>query len=619
MPHIFRKENYIIETKANESRKGVESSVQIYALPWFVNFYLFFHFPQENRLFSTIFAADFSQTDKEMGLFIRKSIEALQAEAKETGSGTLKRVLGPVSLVALGVGVIIGAGLFSITGTVAASYTGPAITLSFIIAAIGCCFAGLCYAEFASMIPVSGSAYTYSYATMGELIAWIIGWDLVLEYTVAATTVSISWSRYMTVFLQGVGIDLPHAFTACPWDGGIVNIPAMIIVVLMSLILMRGTAGSSFFNGLIVFLKIAVILIFVVLGWQFIQNDNYTPYIPANTGTLGEFGVSGIFRGAAIVFFAFLGFDAVSTAAQETKNPKRDMPIGILVSLLVCTILYILFAHVMTGVAHYTDFSGQVGIAPVAVAIEKMGHPDAAGVIQPAYPWLNKAIILAILFGYCSVIMVTLLGQSRVFLSMSRDGLLPPFFSKINQRFRTPVHSNSLFMVLVSLLAGFIPAQVAGEMTSIGTLLAFTLVCAAILIVRKTMPDVPRAFKTPFVPFVPIMGILTCLCMMSFLPADTWIRLVLWMLIGLDVYASYGIHHSKLEYGQKHRKGDIVLNLTGLILSILSVITGLWHQQTVGWDADKTLLTISFVFAFTHCAFYMWRIWKHPHNRTKVS
>lgn len=550
-----------------------------------------------------------------MGLFIRKSIEALQAEAKETGSGTLKRVLGPVSLVALGVGVIIGAGLFSITGTVAASYTGPAITLSFIIAAIGCCFAGLCYAEFASMIPVSGSAYTYSYATMGELIAWIIGWDLVLEYTVAATTVSISWSRYMTVFLQGIGIDLPQAFTACPWDGGIVNIPAMVIVVLMSLILMRGTAGSSFFNGLIVFLKIAVILIFVVLGWRFIQSDNYIPYIPANTGKLGEFGLSGIFRGAAIVFFAFLGFDAVSTAAQETKNPKRDMPIGILVSLLVCTILYILFAHVMTGVAHYTDFSGQVGIAPVAVAIEKMGYPDAQGIIQPVYPWLNKAIILAILFGYCSVIMVTLLGQSRVFLSMSRDGLLPPFFSKINPRFRTPVHSNALFMVVVSLLAGFIPAQVAGEMTSIGTLLAFTLVCAAILIVRKTMPHVHRAFKTPFVPFVPIMGILTCLCMMSFLPADTWIRLVLWMLIGLDVYASYGIHHSKLEPGQKHRKGDMVLNLTGLILSVLSVVTGLWHQQTVGWDEDKTLLIISFVFAFTHCAYYMWRIWKHPHDK----
>lgn len=548
-----------------------------------------------------------------MGLFIRKSIDALQAEANESGSKTLKRVLGPVSLIALGVGVIIGAGLFSITGTVAATYTGPAITLSFIIAAIGCCFAGLCYAEFASMIPVSGSAYTYSYATMGELIAWIIGWDLVLEYTVAATTVSISWSRYLVVFLQGIGIHLPHTLTACPWDGGIINIPAMLIVILMSLILMRGTAGSSFFNGLIVFLKIAVILVFVVLGWQFIQTENYIPYIPENTGTLGEFGWSGILRGAAIVFFAFLGFDAVSTAAQETKNPKRDMPIGILVSLLICTVLYILFAHVMTGVAHYTNFAGQVGIAPVAVAIEQMGALDANGLIVPAYPWLNKAIVLAILFGYCSVIMVTLLGQSRVFLSMSRDGLLPPFFSRINERFRTPLHSNLLFMVVVSLLAGLVPAEVAGEMTSIGTLLAFTLVCAAILIVRKTMPHVHRSFKTPFVPFTPIMGILTCLCMMCFLPADTWIRLVLWMLIGLDIYACYGIKHSKLESGQEHRKGDIVLNILGLVLAVLSVITGLWHQQTVGWNADKTLLTISFIFAFTHCAYYMWRTWKHSH------
>lgn len=548
-----------------------------------------------------------------MGLFIRKSIDALQAEANESGSKTLKRVLGPVSLIALGVGVIIGAGLFSITGTVAATYTGPAITLSFIIAAIGCCFAGLCYAEFASMIPVSGSAYTYSYATMDELIAWIIGWDLVLEYTVAATTVSISWSRYLVVFLQGIGIHLPHTLTACPWDGGIINIPAMLIVILMSLILMRGTAGSSFFNGLIVFLKIAVILVFVVLGWQFIQTENYIPYIPENTGTLGEFGWSGILRGAAIVFFAFLGFDAVSTAAQETKNPKRDMPIGILVSLLICTVLYILFAHVMTGVAHYTNFAGQVGIAPVAVAIEQMGTLDANGLIVPAYPWLNKAIVLAILFGYCSVIMVTLLGQSRVFLSMSRDGLLPPFFSRINERFRTPLHSNLLFMVVVSLLAGLVPAEVAGEMTSIGTLLAFTLVCAAILIVRKTMPHVHRSFKTPFVPFTPIMGILTCLCMMCFLPADTWIRLVLWMLIGLDIYACYGIKHSKLESGQEHRKGDIVLNILGLVLAVLSVITGLWHQQTVGWNADKTLLTISFIFAFTHCAYYMWRTWKHSH------
>lgn len=546
-----------------------------------------------------------------MGLFIRKSIESLQAEAAQSGSKSLKRVLGPVSLVALGVGVIIGAGLFSITGTVASEFTGPSITLSFIIAAIGCCFAGLCYAEFASMIPVAGSAYTYSYATMGELIAWIIGWDLVLEYTVAATTVSISWSRYMVVFLENLGIHLPHALTACPWDGGIINIPAMLIVVLMSLFLIRGTEGSSIFNGFIVFLKIAVILIFVVLGWQFIQVENYTPYIPENTGKLGEYGFSGILRGAAVVFFAFLGFDAVSTAAQETKNPKRDMPIGILVSLLVCTLLYVLFAHVMTGVAHYTEFGGQQGIAPVAVAIEHMGAPDASGVIQPAFPWLNKAIILAILFGYCSVIMVTLMAQSRVFLSMSHDGLLPPFFSKIHSKFRTPAHSNVLFMILVGLMAAFIPAQVAGEMTSIGTLFAFTLVCAAILIVRKTMPNVHRAFKTPFVPAVPILGILTCLCMMCFLPADTWIRLVLWMLIGLDIYACYGIKYSKLEGHVPNRKGSNVLNMLGVTLSVLCIITGLWHQQTVGWNESKILLTISFIFAFTHCAYYVYRMWKH--------
>ena len=550
-----------------------------------------------------------------MGLFIKKPFASLIAEANESGSKALKRVLGPWGLIALGVGAIIGAGLFSITGTVAAEYTGPAITLSFIIAAIGCCFAGLCYAEFASMIPVAGSAYTYSYATMGELIAWIIGWDLVLEYTVAATTVSISWSRYLVVFLQGLGIDLPLEWTACPWDGGIANIPAAIIVIIMSLFLVRGTQESSWVNNIIVFLKVSVILIFVALGWQFINAENYTPYIPANTGTLGEFGVSGVFRGAAVVFFAFLGFDAVSTAAQETKNPERNMPIGILMSLLACTLLYILFAHVMTGVAHYTEFAGQQGIAPVAVAIDHMGATDTIGTITPAYPWLNRAIIMAILFGYCSVILVTLLGQSRVFLSMSRDGLLPPFFSKIHEKYRTPAHSNLLFMVIVSVMAAFIPARIAGEMVSIGTLFAFTLVCAGILIVRKSMPNVERTFKTPFVPAVPILGILTCLCMMVFLPADTWIRLVLWMLVGLDVYALYGVKHSKIEEGIQRRRGMTVLNALGIGMSVLSVITGLWHQQTAGWDTDKTLLIISFVFAFTHCAWYVWRMWRQTREK----
>ena len=552
-----------------------------------------------------------------MGLFIKKPLADLMTEANDSGSKSLKRILGPWSLIALGVGVIIGAGLFSITGAVAAGYAGPVITLSFAIAALGCCFAGLCYAEFASMIPVAGSAYTYSYATMGELVAWIIGWDLVLEYCVAATTVSISWSRYLVVFLEGFGVHLPQALTACPWDGGIVNIPAFVIVVLMSILLIRGTEGSSIFNGIIVFLKVSVVLVFVVLGWKYIRMENYTPYIPANTGTLGEFGFSGILRGAAIVFFAFLGFDAVSTAAQETKNPKRNMPIGILMSLVVCTILYMLFAHVMTGVVHYSAFAGQNGIAPVAIAIDHMGQMDASGVIRPDYPWMNRAIVIAILLGYCSVIMVTLLGQSRVFLSMSRDGLLPPLFSHIHEKFRTPARSNFLFMLLVGALAAFVPASVAGEMCSIGTLFAFTLVCAGVLIVRKTMPDAPRSFKTPLVPFVPIAGIITCLVMMLFLPADTWIRLVLWMLIGLDIYVCYGIKHSKLEHMQKHRSGQTTLDMIGITLSVLCVITGLWHQQTVGWGESKILLIISFVFAFTHLAFYLYRLGKQFTSLTR--
>ena len=330
-------------------------------------------------------------------------LEALQAEANQTGSKSLKSGIRPLESGRTRCGSHYRSRTFSITGTVAAGYTGPAITLSFAIAAIGCCFAGLCYAEFASMIPVAGSAYTYSYATMGELIAWIIGWDLVLEYTVAATTVSISWSRYLVVFLEGIGINLPTAFTACPWDGGIVNIPAFLIVVLMSIFLIRGTEGSSIFNGIIVFLKVSVVLIFVFLGWKYINTDNYIPYIPANTGTLGEYGLSGVLRGAAIVFFAFLGFDAVSTAAQEAKNPQK----GICRSESSSHCLYVPYyiccsPHVMTGVAHYSEFGGQQGIAPVAIAIGHMGEVDASGVLHPDYPWMNKAIVLAILFGYVS-------------------------------------------------------------------------------------------------------------------------------------------------------------------------------------------------------------------------
>lgn len=536
-----------------------------------------------------------------MDLFAKKSIEGLLKESNETSSHSLKKTLGPGKLVALGVGAIIGAGLFSITGGAAAELAGPAITISFLIAAIGCCFAGLCYAEFASMIPVAGSAYTYSYATMGEFIAWIIGWDLVLEYAVAAATVSISWSRYLIKFLDGFGVHLPSSLTACPWEGGAVNLPAVFIVILMSLLLMRGTEGSTRFNSFIVALKIGVVLIFIFLGWQYINLDNYTPYIPENTGKFGAYGWTGILRAAAVVFFAFIGFDAVSTAAQEAKNPKRNMPIGILASLLICTVLYFLFAHVMTGVANYTEFKGHDGIAPVAIAIEHMGHADASGLIHPDYPWLNRAIILAILAGYSSVIMVMLLGQSRVFYSMSKDGLLPKLFSEIHPKFRTPAKSNLLFLLLVSVFAAFVPSNIAGEMTSIGTLLAFILVCIGIIVLRKKMPNAPRAFKTPFVPFVPICGVLTCLSLMIFLPADTWIRLLVWMLIGLDIYAAYGMKNSKIAvWDGKERSGQSVLNITGVSLSVILIFVAFAHQITAGWESNKILLITALVLSVFH-------------------
>jgi APA family basic amino acid/polyamine antiporter len=538
-----------------------------------------------------------------MSLFVKKSIESLLVESDSTDKLSLKKTLGATRLVALGIGAIIGAGLFSITGGAAAYQAGPAITISFVIAALGCGFAGLCYAEFASMIPVAGSAYTYSYATMGEFIAWIIGWDLVLEYAIAAATVSISWSRYLVKFLEGFGVHLPQELVLCPWDGGILNLPAAFIVVVASLLLIRGTEGSSKFNLFIVIIKIAVVLIFIFLGWKYINTANYTPYIPANTGTFGEYGFSGIIRAAAVVFFAFIGFDAVSTAAQEAKNPKRNMPIGILVSLAICTVLYILFAHVMIGVVNYTTFKGHDGIAPVAIAIDHMGKVDALGIIHPDYPWLNKAILLAILAGYTSVILVMLLGQSRVFYSMSKDGLLPKVFSQIHPVYRTPVKSNLLLLTVVGTFAALVPARVAGEMTSIGTLLAFILVCAGILVMRKTMPNVPRAFKTPFVPLVPVLGIITCLFMMVFLPADTWIRLLIWMVIGLDVYIVYGLKKSKLQTKSPSLSDLRILRLTGSVLSILLMFVAIWYQQILGWNENKILMLVAFTLALINVVF----------------
>ena len=542
-----------------------------------------------------------------MNLFIRKTSEALLHEAENEGGAGLRRVLGPWGLIALGVGVIIGAGLFSVTGIVAGEHTGPAIVLSFAIAAVACAFAGLCYAEFASMLPISGSAYTYSYFTMGELVAWIIGWDLVLEYAVAAMAVSISWSRYFCVMLSGFGIHLPAAFVACPADGGVFNLPAALLVVVLSFILVSGTKGSSRFNDFMVVLKLAVVVAFIVIGLRYVSSDNLTPFIPENTGVFGEYGWSGVLRGAAIVFFAYIGFDAVSTAAQETINPRRNMPIGILGSLLLCTLLYMLFAFVMTGVVDYHAYIGTDSIAPAATAVAHMGPVGADGVVVPAFPWLNRGIIFAILLGYASVVLVMLMGQSRVFFSMSKDGLLPPVFSHLHSRFHTPARSNLLFMVVIATCSGLVPPGVAGEMTSIGTLFAFALVCLGVIVVRRTQPDAPRSFKTPLVPYIPAAGVVCCVAMMLFLPADTWIRLVMWMVLGIDVYSFYGLRHSKIGGGTVRRHGQTILSAIGVFVSLLCVITGLWHQQTVGWNADKTMLWIAVCFGVGHIFFFLVR------------
>lgn len=543
-----------------------------------------------------------NKTPKYMSLWKRKPLAQLLNEASDSEKG-LKKTLTAPGLVALGIGAIIGAGLFSITGLAASQNAGPAITISFLVAAFGCVFAGLCYAEFSSMIPVAGSAYTYSFATMGEFVAWIIGWDLVLEYAVGAATVSISWSRYFGKFLDGYGIHINDAYMLSPFEGGIINIPAVLIVMTVSLLLIRGTRESAFVNGIIVLLKVTVVLVFIAVGWQYIRPENYTPYIPENTGKFGEFGFSGIIRAAAIVFFAYIGFDAVSTAAQEAKNPKRDMPIGILLSLAICTILYVLFAHVMTGVVNYQAFAGKDGIAPVAIAVEAMGPMGAGGMITPAYPWLNNAILLAILGGYSSVILVMLMGQSRVFFSMSKDGLMPKVFSEVHSKFRTPAKNNLLFMVIVSLFAAFVPARVVGEMTSIGTLFAFILVCIGVLIMRKKMPDAPRGFRTPLVPFVPIAGVVVCLFMMVFLPLDTWIRLIVWMMIGFDFYLFYGMKNSVLNKGNFSLKSYKTVASSGLGMVLALIIVAYINNMDTIVDGSF-LFYFSLLFAAVHAFIY---------------
>jgi len=468
-----------------------------------------------------------------MSIWKTKPLSQLLNEASESEKG-LKRTLSSRALIALGIGAIIGAGLFSLTGIAAADHAGPAVTLSFVLAAIGCGFAGLCYAEFASMIPVAGSAYTYSYATMGEFMAWIIGWDLVLEYALGAATVGVSWSSYLNELLRQYGMAIPPEFISSPSEGGIINIPAIFIVCLLSLLLIRGTKESAAVNNILVIVKIAIVLLFIILGWKFINPEFHTPFIPKNTGKYGEFGVSGIAAGAALVFFAFIGFDAVSTAAQEAKNPQKSMPIGILGSLAVCTLLYVLFSYVMTGLVPYGLFKGDA--SPAATAFKVTG-----------YDFLQTSMIIAILAGYTSVILVMLLGQSRVFYSMSNDGFLPKFFGDIHPKFRTPWKTNIFFMLFISVFAGFVPIKQLGHMVSIGTLFAFCLVCIGVLLMRKKMPDAPRKFKVPFVPIVPIAGVLVCAYLMISLEMASWIRLAVWLLLGLFIYFFYGRKNIKTK------------------------------------------------------------------------
>jgi APA family basic amino acid/polyamine antiporter len=498
-----------------------------------------------------------------MNLGRTKSIALLQAEAQAVGEGTLKKTLGPAHLTALGIGAIIGAGIFVLTGLAAARFAGPAVPLSFLLTGVACSFAALCYAEMASAVPVAGSAYTYAYATLGELMAWIIGWDLVLEYAMGASTVGVGWSGYFVQLLKDFGVGLPASLTAAPFrwceaadvlshpsvcastglhaTGATMNVPAVTIVGLMTAVLVVGIQESAFVNNIIVLLKVGIILLFLAVGVGYIKYANWSPFIPPNTGEFGHYGVSGILRGAGLIFFAYIGFDAVSTAAQEARNPQRDMPIGIIGSLLICTVLYMLVSATLTGLIPYS----QLDVAhPVGYAVEHVS----------AMHWMAWMVNLGAVLGLASVVLVMLLGQGRVFFSMSRDGLLPEWVGRVHPRFRTPWITQVLVGAFASFFAGLFPIELLGELVNIGTLLAFVLVCLGIIVLRRTRPDLQRPFRTPFVPVVPIAGAVMCMGLMLTLPPDTWIRLAVWMAIGLVIYFGYGRKHSTLATGEDERK-----------------------------------------------------------------
>ena len=485
---------------------------------------------------------------RDTGLMARKSVADIIASGEADGH-QLAKTLGPVSITAMGIGAIIGAGIFVLTGTAAAHYAGPGIMLSFILGGIACAFVGLCYAELAALIPVSGSSYTYTYATLGELFAWIIGWDLVLEYAMGAATVAVGWSGYVASLMRNIGVELPPQLTAAPGTviklangttaAGLVNIPAAFIVAAITALLVLGTQESARLNSVMVAIKLVVVVAFIAIGAGYIHTGNWHPFIPDNTGTFGQFGISGILRGSAVVFFAFIGFDAVSTAAQEAKQPQRDMPIGILGSLVICTVLYVAVAAVLTGLVPYKD----LGIS----------DPIAKGVDVIGWPWFSVLIKLGALTGLTTVILVLLYGQSRIFFTMSSDGLLPKLFASVHPRFKTPYLSQLLIGTIVALVAALTPIDILGEMVSIGTLFAFILVCGAVIYLRRIDSNIVRPFRVPGVPVVPVCGILFCLLLMSGLPLVTWLRLLVWLAIGLTIYFSYGRHHSSLRHSSSER------------------------------------------------------------------
>ncbi len=459
-----------------------------------------------------------------MSLGATKSIPDLKAEAERP---TLRRALGPFNLTALGIGSVIGTGIFVLTGTAASQNAGPALVLSMLIAAVACALAGLCYAELASMIPVAGSAYTYAYASSGQFVAWIIGWDLILEYALSASTVAVGWSGYFVSFLRDLGLALPHSLTMAPGGacGGVFNLPGTAVVLAVTALLVIGIKQSANTNTALVAVKTVVLIVFVALGAAYVRRENLVPFIPLNTGEFGHFGWSGVLRGAAVMFFAYIGFDAVSTAAQEARNPQRDMPIGILASLAICTVLYVAVAVVLIGIVPYH----RLNVAdPIAVGI------DATGLT-----WFSPLVKISAIFGLFSTMLVQLLGQTRIFFSMSRDGLLPPLFGRVHPRFKTPHLSTTLTGLVVSVVAGFVPLDTLSQLVSIGSLFAFVLVCVGVIVLRRTAPDTPRPFRTPWVPWVPVLGALACIVQMVSLPLPTWERLIIWMAAGLVVYFLY--------------------------------------------------------------------------------